>query len=611
MAWQFTPVAILYLVAILTAAFVMFRTTRLYPARGTQFFMLLNASVLIWAFGYLLGQFSADIAVKEVMLRIEYIGILGTPLLWLLFALTYSYYERYVTPVSIAVLSLLPVTTWFLVLFVDQHQLFYQSYEFVTQNGLLIRDKIYGPFFYASAGYAYLTVLAGSVILILSVARRRASMYRGQGVLLVIGSLVPLIFNIIYVANNEIFGLYDPTPLTFVVTAVALFIAMERFRLMELVPVAHHLVVRTLGEGVIAADADGRILEMNPAAEAVFGKSLADLLGHNIGEVFAPYAALLQTTTKNGFVRAEVGYGQNKRILNVEMSVMRNRQDDIAGRVLVLRDITQRKQTETERERLIADLDAYAHTVAHDLKGPLTVVMTAAGLMGEDLEEEEMEGSRRLIARTAEKMTNIIGDLLLLSSVRDSEDTEIEPLDMQRVVAESVALLNYTMTGRGARLEMPEQWPPALGYAPWVEGMWSNYITNAIKYGGRPPVITLGAEPMDEGKVKFWVRDNGPGIPPEKVPLLFRQHTQLRGRGAEGHGLGLSIVRRIAEKLGGEVGVESEVGKGSTFYFTLPAAEEPDTAADNKKVAETDNKTQTDTGTASVKVLEATESSKE
>ncbi len=110
----------------------------------------------------------------------------------------------------------------------------------------------------------------------------------------------------------------------------------------------------------------------------------------------------------------------------------------------------------------------------------------------------------------------------------------------------------------------------ALGYGPWVEEVWANYLSNAIQYGGRPPRVELGATEQADGMVRFWVRDNGPGLTPEEQARLFTPFTRLDQVRAKGHGLGLSIVRRIVEKLGGQVGVESEVGRGSVFTFTLP-----------------------------------------
>ena len=114
----------------------------------------------------------------------------------------------------------------------------------------------------------------------------------------------------------------------------------------------------------------------------------------------------------------------------------------------------------------------------------------------------------------------------------------------------------------------PDEWPEVCGYAPWIEEVWVNYISNAIKYGGHPPRIELGYDIEDE-RVWFWVKDNGKGLTEEEQNMLFVQFTRLTRR-AEGQGLGLSIVRRIVSKLGGEVAVTSTLGEGSVFKFSLP-----------------------------------------
>jgi signal transduction histidine kinase len=124
---------------------------------------------------------------------------------------------------------------------------------------------------------------------------------------------------------------------------------------------------------------------------------------------------------------------------------------------------------------------------------------------------------------------------------------------------------------RQAEIIQPDAWPVAGGYAPWIEEVWVNYLSNALKYGGQPPRVELGA--MVQGaNVRFWVKDNGGGIPPDVQPRLFEPFTRLGRSHIQGHGLGLSIVHRIVNKLGGEVGVESTgvPGQGSMFYFVLP-----------------------------------------
>jgi PAS domain S-box-containing protein len=242
----------------------------------------------------------------------------------------------------------------------------------------------------------------------------------------------------------------------------------------------------------------------------------------------------------------------------------------------VIEDITKRKQAEEEREKLIKELDAFAHTVAHDLKGPLAHIVGRAELLRQeyqDFTDDDVQEQLKIIAGRGRKMASITDHLLLLAGVRDME-VEMVPLDMSTIVTEALQRVTYRLPGGEVEITLPDEWPSAMGYGPWVEEIWVNYISNAIKYGGEPPVVELGATRLPEGTISFWVRDNGAGIPFEDQDRLFTPFTRLERSRGPGHGLGLSIVLRITDRLGGSVGVESKVGEGSTFSFFLPAADQ-------------------------------------
>lgn len=258
---------------------------------------------------------------------------------------------------------------------------------------------------------------------------------------------------------------------------------------------------------------------------------------------------------------------------------------DPSGRRLVIsmaRDVTEKVQADSalrqymrELEARNEELDAFAHTVAHDLKAPLGYVVSYAELLEADLglmEEDQLRKGLISIADRGHRMATVIEDLLTLASVRKMEEVELSPLDMGFILAEVQEYLRLIIEEHDPELVYPAVWPTAQGYAPWVRVVWSNYISNAIKYSSDSPRIELGAYKEPGGMVRFWVRDNGPGIPPEDLTRLFTPFTRLEQMPGRGHGLGLSIVRRIIERLGGQVGVESRQGEGSTFSFTLPLA---------------------------------------
>jgi PAS domain S-box-containing protein len=357
----------------------------------------------------------------------------------------------------------------------------------------------------------------------------------------------------------------------------------ERFRVMS----------ASAQDAFIVVDDAGSISFWNEAAERIFGYSNQEAVGEKVHELLSPrryhetYQEVLErsTATDGPAVGGTIELTAMKRDrtefpIEVSLSTvtLRGRRHVIG----IVRDITERKLTEeslrqyaSELEASNEELDAFAHTVAHDLKGPVGNMMGFAEFLldsYEALSEEQAQECLQSIVHGSERMTNIINALLLLASVRKIEEVSVEPLDMAGIVAEVRARLSSLVEEYQAEIILPEEWPAALGHAPWVEEVWVNYVSNAIKYGGRPPRVELGAQTQWDGQVRFLVRDNGQGVSPEEQARLFTPFTRLSQIHVKGHGLGLSIVRRIVEKLRGQVGVDSTIGEGSTFTFTLPSA---------------------------------------
>jgi PAS domain S-box-containing protein len=353
--------------------------------------------------------------------------------------------------------------------------------------------------------------------------------------------------------------------------------------------------LKSIGDGVIATDAQGYIQFINPVAQALTGWSQEAAQGKDFEEVLHIIHEETRVRIESPVARA---LGTGKVILLGDDVILVTKDgteipiddsaapiwDDtgkITGVVVVFRDISERKQTQEalrqyagELQARNEDLNAFAHTVAHDLKAPLNPMIGFATILEQDhrtLPADELREYLKVIARSGRKMGSIVEELLLLAQAR-SKDVEVTPLPMGRIVAEVESYLAYAIEESHAEINIPDTWPIAQGYGPWIEEVWANYIGNGIKYGGQPPRLELGAAELPDGTIRFWVCDNGPGLTPEEQSELFKPFTRLSQVRATGSGLGLSIARRIVEKLGGQVGVESEVGHGSTFFFTLPRA---------------------------------------
>jgi signal transduction histidine kinase len=236
----------------------------------------------------------------------------------------------------------------------------------------------------------------------------------------------------------------------------------------------------------------------------------------------------------------------------------------------------------SEHEHLITDLNAFSHMVAHDLKNPLSAITGYTSLLSSLLKDTEQIQALRyleIISQTSFRMSRIIDEMLLFASVRE-QAIESHPINMVKIVDEVLARMELMIEQHHAVVVKPTVWPVAIGYGPWVEEIWANYLSNAIKYGGTPPLVELGARRETGGKIRFWVKDNGEGLNPDEQKKLFTSYTRLEKNNRQGYGFGLSIVQRILERLDGEVGIEcsGQPGDGCVFSFSLPAATTADLA---------------------------------
>lgn len=344
-------------------------------------------------------------------------------------------------------------------------------------------------------------------------------------------------------------------------------------------------LLESLAEGVVVVDPPGHICLFNRRAEEMFlyraeeiqGQPLAVLLpdrhtSAHIDQILAYFTNPQPRPMGNGFeLNAQRKNGEE---FLVEISLSHLTTNAGAFGLVLISDISERKNRERELWARNQELEAFAHMVAHDLKSSLTQLIGFGDMLHDEyksLSEAEIKVSLDFIVKSGRKMNSIILELLHFADLSDAQ-VEQSQVESKVIINNALQRLTADIQQSGAQIEIPDQLASALGHSPWVEEVWLNYLSNAIKYGGQPPLIQIGSE--DQGEfTRFWVTDNGAGLPTQQQAGLFEPFARRHSGDVQGHGLGLSIVKRIVTKLGGTVGAESTPGAGSTFYFTLPNAD--------------------------------------
>ncbi len=230
------------------------------------------------------------------------------------------------------------------------------------------------------------------------------------------------------------------------------------------------------------------------------------------------------------------------------------------------------KENESKDE-LIKELEAYDMTVAHDLKNPLGIILNSAESFKtfHDLSPEEVEEIADLIYTGVHQCLSIVHSLLAFAQHRQSE-APLGPIDMQALTGEVLRDLKSYLEQNQARVNIEGHLPDAIGFAPWIKEVWSNLIINAVKYGGKPPVITIASHNTPANTNAYSVEDNGRGLPKNTNPL-FMPFNKGQNNRREGSGLGLSIVERILRRLGGSIQAKNSKRGGAIFTFYLPKAD--------------------------------------
>jgi PAS domain S-box-containing protein len=335
--------------------------------------------------------------------------------------------------------------------------------------------------------------------------------------------------------------------------------AEERFR----------LVVEAAPNAMLMADRDGRIVLINRRGEELFGYSRQELLHQ-------PIELLVPDQLREVHPGREL-FGQRKDGSQVAIEVGLNpiTLPDGVYTLASIIDITERKRMDDDLRRSNADLEQFAYIASHDLQEPLRMVASYTHLLAQKYQGQLDERADKYIKYATEgahRMQRLVTDLLAYSRV-GSQGERLQPVDAGRVLRGVIDSLGQSIRESGASIEIDGEMPIVLADEGELWQVFQNLVGNAIKFrGSEPPNISVRATRRD-ARWMFAVKDNGIGIDMRYAERIFQMFQRLHEQGRyDGSGIGLAITKRIVERHGGRVWLESAEGAGTTFFFTLSPA---------------------------------------
>ncbi len=348
MSYQFTLNMLPLIIAALISGTLAWFTWRYRRTTGVMPFSLMMLILFQWGTSYILELAGTDLSTKIFWIKFMFVGVVATPVAWLVFALEYTGRKAWTTHQRILLLSILPLLTMGIILTNDAHHLFWTSASLAREGGFLLLNTGNGPWFWVHAAYTYTLIMIGLVLIVRALLHWPAQ-YRGQMVWILLATLTPLIANAITIFKILPI-LIDLTPFAFTITGVGMAYALFRHRLLDIAPLARDIVIDGMRDGMIVLDANRRIVDINPAAQNILGLSGEQQpIGKSVAEMLSKWPHLIERYRDVFEAEDEItlGEGESKHWYELNLSTLRDENQLLIGQAITIRDITQRKRAET------------------------------------------------------------------------------------------------------------------------------------------------------------------------------------------------------------------------------------------------------------------------
>lgn len=347
MSFSYSPLLLPIFLAAIVSLFLAWYTWQRRQTVGARSFAFLMLALFQWGLTYVVQVASTDLNTKILLNKLTFLGIVVTPVIWLVFALEYTGRKTWITNLRIALLFVMPAITMIVIMTDDIHHYFWTHVELSQEGDLLLLDTGNGFWFWVHAAYSYSMLLIGAIFIVRALLRW-PSQYRGQMGWTLLAVAAPWLANIITVFKLLPI-LIDLTPFAFTITGVGMAFALFRHHMLDLAPIARDIVINGMNDGMIVLDSNRRIVDINPSALKMVGLSSSiEPIGKRLGEVITEWPHLIEryrdvTETED---EISLGEGEDTRWYELHLSSLQDEQKQQIGQVITAHDFTNRKRTE-------------------------------------------------------------------------------------------------------------------------------------------------------------------------------------------------------------------------------------------------------------------------
>lgn len=549
-------------------------------------FAMLSSS--IWGFFYGIELTAQSIPDMLIWSKIQYIGLVLAAPCWMVFVLKYTEYDKFRTRWLLPAIFVLPVLTFLIVLTNSWHHLHYKSNWLITSGPFPILGIEKGSWYPVQVAYSYLLYLLGTVILW---RRFRYSNlhFKRQTRLLIVAGFFPVVINVFYqISWLRPFEGLDVTPYTFLLTYLLIGIAILRFNLLNLKPVARDKILEVMARGAIVFDHRNKIVDFNRSANKFFENPQDLKIGVPASQIFRSHPDILELLLSQQHLNLQSCIQKKDSVWHVKVEAVPISEDKslVSGHFLLFENITEQvlaneqlKKQASELQQLNDLKDKFFNIISHDLKGPVLGVkelihLTQTGVVS----EEEFLELLPEVSKNMENVAILLENLLAwTSSQLRGEYLQPQVLDLEKLAKSQKNLLERIADKKSITIVLrgfENAW--AIADKNMLELIIRNLLSNAIKFSNSGAPILISCE-TQKNHLRISVQDFGIGISTENLHKLNSGISfTTKGQSNEsGTGLGLLLVREYIQKNGGTMSIQSIIGMGTTFQFTLPRAESP------------------------------------